>query len=163
WTSSVPASATVNNVGADKGKVTGVALGATTITATSGVISGTSLVTVVAAQLDRNGVAPSPANVPIGVTTQFTATGHYTDLTSADITTSASWTSSVPSAATVNDTGANKGKVTGVALGATTITATSGLISGTSLVTVVSAQLVTITVDPLLASIAKGTTQQYTA
>src|SRR5438874_6122413 len=108
-------------------------------------------------------VTPSPANVPIGVTTQFTATGHYTDLSSADITTSATWTSSVPSAATVTDTGADKGKVTGVALGATTITATSGLISGSSLVTVVPAELVTITVDPLLASIPKGTTQQYTA
>ena len=108
-------------------------------------------------------VTPSPANVPIGVTTQFTATGHYTDLSSADITTSVTWTSSVPSAATVNDTGADKGKVTGVALGATTITATSGLISGSSLVTVVPAELVTITVDPLLASIPKGTTQQYTA
>src|SRR5437763_359683 len=108
-------------------------------------------------------VTPSPANVPIGVTTPFTATGHFLDGTTANITTTATWTSSVPSAATVTDTGANKGKVTGVALGATTITATSGLISGSSLVTVVPAELVTITVDPLLASIPKGTTQQYTA
>src|SRR5207244_3004683 len=135
WTSSVPAAATVNDAGANKGKVTGVALGATTITATSGLISGTSLVTVIPATLVSIDVTPSPANVPIGVTTQFTATGHYTDLSSADITTSATWTSSVPSAPTANTVGANKGKVTGVALGATTITATSGLISGTSLVT----------------------------
>src|SRR5439155_21357816 len=91
WTSSVPASATVNNVGANKGKVTGVALGATTITATSGLISGGSAVTVVPATLVSIDVTPSPANVPIGVTTQFTATGHYTDLSSADITTSVTW------------------------------------------------------------------------
>src|SRR5207249_1813142 len=141
WTSSVPSAATVTDTGADKGKVTGVALGGTTITATSGLISGSSLVTVVPAALVSMDVTPPPATVPIGLTTQLTASATLFRSSSADITTSATWTSSVPSAATVTDTGADKGKVTGVALGATTITATSGLISGSSLVTVVPAEL----------------------
>src|SRR5437016_5842656 len=104
-------------------------------------------------------VTPSPANVPIGVTTPFTATGHFLDGTTANITGTANWTSSVPASATVNNVGANKGKVTGVALGGTTITATSGLISGTSLVTVVPPALVSIDVTPSPANVPIGVTK----
>src|SRR5580698_9772176 len=104
-------------------------------------------------------VSPTTASIAAGTTQQFTATGHYLGGSTADLTSSVTWTSSLTSAATVSSTGL----ATGVATGATTVTATSGLILGTAALTVTPAVLVSISVSPLTASIAAGRTQQFTA
>ena len=48
-------------------------------------------------------VSPTAANVPKGDTTQLTATGHYSNLTTANITTSVTWSSSSAGVATVSE------------------------------------------------------------
>ncbi len=58
--------------------------GATTITATSGLILGTAVLTVTPAVLVSITVAPTTASIAAGDTQQFTATGHYSDLSSAE-------------------------------------------------------------------------------
>ena len=77
-------------------------------------------------------VNPSSSTINGGSTVQFTATGTYTDGTVANISNSATWSSSNPSVATVSASGL----ATGAGAGTTTITATSGAVSGNASLTV---------------------------
>ena len=87
-------------------------------------------------------VSPSTSTLWVALNTQqFTATGHYSDGTTKDLTATASWLSSSPSIAVVSTSGA----ATPVAAGAVTISAASGGISGTSTVTVVGLAMGAIT------------------
>src|SRR5205823_6201730 len=70
WSSSNTAAATVNG----SGRVTGVAAGSATITATSEGESGTSAITVVHMPVASVTVAPASATVPAGGSVQLTAT-----------------------------------------------------------------------------------------
>lgn len=79
-------------------------------------------------------VTPANPSVPVQVTQQFAAFGTYSDGTSRDITTQTTWSSSSTSVATVN----SSGLATPVAAGTATITATSGSISGSTTLTVIS-------------------------
>jgi uncharacterized protein YjdB len=158
WTSSNSA---IGNIASGTGLASGVAVGGpVTITATSGSISGTASLTVTPAALTSITVSPSAGTVAAGQTLAFTATGHYTDATTQNLTSTVNWTSSNTSDATIASNGVTTGIVTGTTV---TITATSGAISGTASLTVTSATLSSITVTPASASIAKGTTQQFTA
>lgn len=83
-------------------------------------------------------IAVTPANPSVNIfttpTRQFTATGTYSDATTADLTTSVTWASSSTSVATI----ASSGLATLVTLGTTNITATfAGVTSNTSTMTVV--------------------------
>ncbi|MGB7865327.1 MAG: Ig-like domain-containing protein, partial [Candidatus Sulfotelmatobacter sp.] len=90
-------------------------------------------------------VTPGSASVAAGYTQQFTATGTYSNGTTQNLTTTASWTSSNTSVATIK---AKTGLATSVAQGTTTITATSGKISGSATLTVTAAVLTSIAVSP---------------
>jgi uncharacterized protein YjdB len=122
WASSVTGHATITA----GGLATGVAPGATTISATSGAISGNTTLTVFVPTLQSIVVTPTNANLQIGNILQFTATGVYSDSSTQNLTGSVTWASSMTGFATIT-TG---GLATAVAPGATTITATSGAISG---------------------------------
>ena len=167
WSSSDTSTATVSNTAGSQGLVTAVADGATTITATDPTtsIEGVAVVTVLPAVLVAVTVSPPAANVPAGDTQQFTATGLYSDGTTADITHSVTWSSSDTAAATVSNHGSSRGLVTGVADGATTITATDPTtsIEGVAVVTVLPAVLVAVTVSPLASNVPAGQTEQLVA
>ena len=77
-------------------------------------------------------VTPTNPSISVGSPQQFTATGNYSDGSHQDLTNSATWTSSIPSVATINSTGL----ATGVAAGSTTIQATVGAINGSTTLTV---------------------------
>ncbi len=137
WTSS---NTTVANIDGS-GLATGMAAGTTTITATINksnhvnnepFTSATTTLTVTSGVLLQISVTPINSTIGVATTEHFTATGTYTDGTSVDITTQVTWTSSNSAIATI-DSG---GLATGIALGITTITATSGNISGSTFVTV---------------------------
>lgn len=77
-------------------------------------------------------VISAPAlTLPHGASQQLTALAVFSDGTTSDVTSSASWSSSAPSKATVT-----AGLVHGVAAGAATVTASSGGFGGTSSITV---------------------------
>ena len=76
-------------------------------------------------------VSPSSASMEVGQTLQMTAT--LVDGVGREVPGAVSWASSRDIVATVND----GGLVTGVALGAVTITATAGTLSRSASVTVV--------------------------
>jgi hypothetical protein len=80
-------------------------------------------------------IAVTPATPSIahsGGSVQLTATGTYSDSSTANLTATATWVSGTPADATVNSTGL----VSGVAAGSSVVTATSGSVHGTATVTV---------------------------
>jgi hypothetical protein len=109
------------------GLATGVGVGTATIAAAVGGISGSTPLYVSSATLSSITVTPS-TTIIAGQTQQFDAVGHYTDGSTADLTTGATWTSGTPATATIN----SAGLATSLATGSTTIQAASGGVSGTA-------------------------------
>lgn len=85
-------------------------------------------------------VSPANQTLEVGTNLQLAATGNYSDGSARDLSGSANWTSSATQVATVSPSGL----VNAVASGATTITATSGGISGN---TTVNAKITQATVS----------------
>ena len=103
-------------------------------TQNGGSLADTSAVTVATVPVASVTVSPAPASVQAGLTVQLTATPK--DANGAPLSGRAvNWTTSNAGVATVN----GSGRVTGVAAGTATITATSEGMSGTSSVTVTAA------------------------
>jgi hypothetical protein len=118
-----------------------VAAGSTVIQATSGSISGsTSLTAVTPPKLVSITVTPANPSIAAGQQQQFTATGNYSDGSHQNLTSTAPWTSSTPSVATI----AAGGMATAVTAGSTVIQATSGSIKGSATLTVNSQLLVAL-------------------
>jgi hypothetical protein len=119
--------------------------------------------TVIALQpqvvLSSIAVAPSSISVPKGVTQQFTATGRYSDGSTADLTSSSVWSSSNSAVATIDATG----RAATVGVGTATMTATVGSVSGSASLVVAAPELVSVTVSPGSAAVPKGATLQFTA
>ncbi len=157
WTSSDNAMATVDEVG----HVLGVGVGKPSITATFGGKSGSAFVTVTDAVVTGVQVTPGAGNTFIGgPAVAFTATASFSDLTSAVVTTQASWQSSAPAIATVDA----QGKATALTTGFTQVTATyQGMTSAPATLSVGPAAVVSLEVLPAAASIAKGTNQVFQA
>jgi trimeric autotransporter adhesin len=128
WSSSDNSVAVVGNKNFNRGIVSASINGTATISAKFNGTTGSSAITVSdSASVALSSIAVTPKNVTItnGSTQQFKATGHFTDGTSADLTATATWSSSTTSTATIN---ASTGLLTSVANGLTTISATkSGL------------------------------------
>ena len=97
-------------------------------------------------------VTPTNPSIMVGGHQQFTATGTYSDGSHQDLTSSATWTSSVPSVATIT----SAGLATGVAVGNTTIQASSGSINGSTNLTVTASGNFTISASPASLSIGQG-------
>jgi uncharacterized protein YjdB len=140
------------------GVVTGLKAGNVTVTATYNSLSGTAGVTVSGPSLTSITVSPLVFSIASGQSKQLSALGTYSDGTSQDVTSQATWTSSA-AAATVNAAGL----VTGASAGTSTVTATVGAKSGSAAVTVSSALLQAIHVTPATATIATGQTQAFAA
>jgi hypothetical protein len=95
------------------------------------------------ATLTSIAVTPAAPSIVVGATQQFTATGTYSDSSTKDLTSTATWASSTQTFATITATG---GLATAVAAGTTTITATSGTVSGTTQLTVTTAVVTPVVV-----------------
>lgn len=141
------------------GLATGKAIGATSVSAIAGSISGTSQLNVSSAALTSISVTSSKSSIPLGITQQVAATGTYTDGTTHDLTSSVTWASSPAGVITIGSSGIAASKAVGTA----TITATSDSVNGTGQLTVSSAALTSISVASSKPSISLGTTQQLAA
>jgi hypothetical protein len=156
WSSSSTNVTTVSADASDNGYVTTVAQGTATITATAAGISGSTNLTVPAPVLVSITLSPQTLAMPLGTTQQFDAVGTYSDGSTQDLTSTATWTSSSASA-TVN----TAGLATAAAVGSSTIQASSGSQSGSATVTVGSPALVSLVLTPSTATVAFGASQQY--
>lgn len=129
WNSSNTSVATINS----SGMATAVATGTSNISASMSGVSGSAALTVTAAPtLTSITVSPSDPSLTAGSTQQFTATAHYSDGSTATVTSSATWSSSDTSVATIN----SSGLATGVTSGTTTITASENSETGSTTATV---------------------------
>jgi hypothetical protein len=140
WSSSSGLLASLSNLAGTQGLATGLLPGVSTITATAptgllglggllsgvlgGGLSGTSALTVLPAALapvlTAISVAPSVASIAQGQTQQFTATGLMSDLSTENLTSLVTWSSSSAFA-----TLGSQGLATGALPGVSTITATA--------------------------------------
>jgi hypothetical protein len=155
--------ATISNVAGTEGLATGVTAGEVDVTATIGIVVGTTHLTVTAAVLQTVQVTPTNPTIPTGTTQHFIATGTYSDNTTQDLTAAASWSSSAGSVATISNAAGTEGMATALAQGNSDITATVNGVSGATNLTVNSAALQTIAVTPANLSVANGTVIQYRA
>ncbi len=160
WISSNPGvlSIDTNGLGTADGQTGGVTI---TVQSSSGATYTSFNFGVTGAVLASITVHPQSASIAVGATQQFTATGTFTNGQTEDVSSGATWTSSVPRVATVN----SSGLATANAAGSASIQAAfSGLTNSAALtVTATAATAQGLVVSPSTASIAKGTDQQFTA
>ena len=150
WSSGLSGVATIDA----SGLATGVAPGTSTIRATYGSLSGSTTLTVTPPALVSIAITPANPTVPLGSAEQFTATGTYADNTVANITTRVTWSSSLTGVATIDATGLAQT----IAQGTSTITATSGSVSGTTTMTVPPAGGSTGPNSPPVVAVGQGAT-----
>jgi len=163
WSSSDATVATVSNALGYDGLGVGLNPGSVTITATLSGVSASTVLTVTPATLVSIGVTSANPSIAKGLTSQFMATGVYTDNSTQDLTASVAWTSSDPTVASISNASASHGLATSVSSGSVTIAAASGAVSGSMSLTVTPAALVSIALIPANPSIANGTQQQFAA
>jgi uncharacterized protein YjdB len=155
WSSGTPVVASISTAGL----ATALTIGTSTITATSGNIHGSTVLTVSAPTLASIAVTPASPSITVGTTQQFTATGTFSDGSTENLTSTVTWTSATPATATITAAGL----ATGVATGTSVIKAAQGAIFGSTTLTVAAPTLVSIAVTPVNPSIAVGATLQFTA
>lgn len=124
WSSSMPSVATI----APGGLASGAATGTTTVVASVNSISGSTLLTVNPAVLTSISVTPASVYVGVGSNQQYTATGNFSDGSTANLTNAVTWSSSNPLIATISSTGLG----TSTGGGAAILTATQGALSGSA-------------------------------
>jgi hypothetical protein len=124
WSSSNPAVASVTTTGLASGN----AQGATTIAASVNSISGSTLLTVNPVALISIAVTPASVWIGVGSNTQYTATGTFSDGSTANLTNAVAWSSSNSQFATIISTGL----ATSTGGGAAIITANQGTVSGSA-------------------------------
>jgi trimeric autotransporter adhesin len=111
------------------------------------------------AQLASIAVGPPDSSVAMGLSSQFTATGVYSDGSKQDISSQVAWSSANASAAWIS----NAGVATTAGPGSTMITARLGKMSGSTSLNVTPATLVVIDLTPANASLANGLTKRFVA
>jgi uncharacterized protein YjdB len=163
WSAAPATVASVSNAAGTAGTVTALAVGTAIVTAMSGTISGTAMVTVSAARLVAIVINPAAASIPVGASVTLSAQGIFSDASVRDLTTQVAWQSSADGVATVANPPGTAGQVTGVSVGVVTITATLDGVSGTASITVVAATLRSIAVTPANATTTVGLRSSYTA
>ena len=122
----------------------------------------TTTIEVTAAALKTLTVSPLDQSIAKGTTLTYTAVGSFTDGTVQDVTASADWSvRDLKGAGVASIDGA--GTALGEAVGQAEVSAEYLTLTAETTLTVAPAAVVALTVSPATASLAKGTTQQYTA
>jgi uncharacterized protein YjdB len=150
WTSSQTVVATIDPAsGLAKGLSQGTTIITASVTTSSGAVTSNRLtLAVTPAVLTGIGITPATATIKPGATQQFTANGAYSDGTNAPLTSGVTWSSSAPGVAKIDNTGL----ATGVAIGSTSISATSGAFTAKASLGIPA---------PVLQSIAIAASQPY--
>jgi len=159
WNSSAPNVASISSVGL----ATGQSAGPATITASQGSINGTASVVVESSAPSSITITATDPQVPVSIVSNFFATGNFPDGSQQDLTSSAAWTSSPASVATISNASGSKGLATGKNPGTASITALFAGVVGAGSLAVTNATLDSITISPGNASVAVGESQQFTA
>ncbi|MDD3764850.1 MAG: Ig-like domain-containing protein [Nevskiales bacterium] len=163
WVSNDVTVATISNAVGTSGRATAVAEGQTTIMATYMQETAEAALTVTPAAVSSIEVTPADADLPVGITQQYAATGIFTDGSNQDLTASVMWSSSDETVVDVSDADGSKGLAAGQAMGTATISATLDGVTGSTGVTVTDAVLTSIQVSAKTNKLPGSFYLQYTA
>lgn len=154
WSSSNTTVATFSST--TNGLLTAVGAGTTTILVTCSGASKSDALTV--QPLTSITITPANSSIPIGINQQLTATGTFSDGSTADITQSVEWSSADPSSVIVgNSSISGKGLTRGLATGTIVITAALGSLSTSTNLTISAVTLERLEVAPINKTIANTT------
>lgn len=159
WSSSSETVARVSNLSA--GVSTGLAAGTTTISAEFAGKSSSGTLTVTEATPVLLRIAPLSITIGPETFTPLVATADFSDGTFQTVSTLATWVSS--DEAYVKVSNVPRGVAAGISSGSATITAHFSGLSATATVDVTPATLLSISIEPVNAKLAKGTNRQYVA
>jgi len=120
-------------------------------------------ITISDASLAYIEISPSNPNLAVDNSLQLYATAIYTDDTHLDVTELTTWTSSNENIATIGNTSLNQGEIKAIAAGNTTISAHFNNQTYQTSLTVTSAVLQSLEIEPSNPSIAITTQQQFNA
>ncbi len=163
WTSSANQVAEISDTAGSKGLATGLFPGMTIIEASLDDISDSTTLTVIPPTLISIEVTPVDPIIEEETEIQFQATGIFSNETTQDLTTEVTWSSSDTAVATISNASGSEGEATGRGEGTTTITATLDDLSGSTTLTVVPPELVSIEVTPPDPTIPVEAEIQFTA
>ena len=142
WRSGDTAKATVIPAGQSAGLVTGVTASTTPVVISADFLGVTGNANLNVIPLDLNKLLVTPTNTSIhkGEIRNFTATAYYNDTatTTQDFTNFVTWSSSIPSFATISNSSGSKGLLETINIGTTTVKAVFGQYSGTTTLTVLA-------------------------
>jgi uncharacterized protein YjdB len=162
WSSSDVTKVTVSNAALSEGLARALAVGTSTVSATALGRTGSVTFTVTNALLTGLEVSPATAQVARGLTQDFTATGSFSDGTTADVTSQVSWASSGGSVASISNASGSQGRATALSVGTVSITATLSNRSASATLTVTPAVLQQLQVSPPTSSVPRGLTTPFT-
>lgn len=159
WSCLLPNVATVSNTAPTKGLAAAVAPGTALITASLGAVSNNAALTVKGGlSVTSFVVNPATATIGFGNQLQFAAIATFSDMTQQDVTNVSSWSSSSSFVTS------NSGLAIGSIMGMSTVSAVfSGGGNGSATLAVDLSNLLSISLLPSSASIAKGTEIQFAA
>ena len=148
WSVANPALATVSNAFGSIGQLVPKALGVTNIIASSGIVTGATVLTGTNATLLSISLAPASVGTALGQIQKLVATGLYSDGSTADITNLVTWATTTPTLVNPSNALGFNGFIYSLAQGVANVTASLGVVSQNTSVTVSSPDLLSITVTP---------------
>jgi len=163
WSSTNDNIVILSNSANDKGLAIAALAGSATIKAKFGSIQGQANITVTQAVLQSIKLFTDNPFLPLGTSSQISATGIYSDNSAQDITNQIIWESSNPNIAQVSNSQGRKGFVTALSKGSTTIKAVFDDFTKSIELTITDSMLVRIEITPENYVLTPGKTFQFKA
>lgn len=167
WSVDDPSLASISNTSGKKGEILALNNGSVIVTATLGTHAQSESLAISSATLSSISISPSSIMLAASIDQYFTATGTFSDGSTADITELVSWSSSNTAVATMTNSGSNRGRMSnlysGGATQSLTVSADLSGVSGNSSVIITPGSITSLAVTPTLISMNTGKTQQLRA
>ena len=160
WSSSNPAIVATNST---PGAVSSLVSGTATISAAFQGLSGSMQFAATPATLVSLAIIPSVPTTAAGLAVEMTAIGVFSDNTTQNLTSQVTWNADESSVATLSNAVGSVGLLRALNVGNSAITANKGSVSATTELTVTSATLTSIQINPAAVVLAPGSTQVLTA
>jgi hypothetical protein len=139
WTSGTPTVATMSTTAGAEGRITGVGTGSTVVTVVKGALSAEVTLTVTNATLNTLVITPALPRVAKSASLQLIATGTFSDTSTQDLTIQSVWTAAPTGIVSFSTAVGSEGKITGVAVGTTQVSAATGGKTATAVTVTVTA------------------------
>lgn len=162
WETSDDTLATIENGSLQGGLASALQPGEVTIGASFGAVTAEAVLTITSANLESVTVEPEDPDIALNTTLLFSATGHYSDGSTQDLTNSVIWSSSNETVATISNTAGTEGRASGKIVGFAKITAEFGDFSGETSLNVTGAVLESLEIDQVDPTVSIGAQIQLT-